>query len=162
MVALPSGGLQRARRTSPPLRRALAPVVAVVALAACYVGAVRRAAPPSEDGPFVACDDDAAAAATATSVELGGRLTVFSVLYGRRTLRVPAASSVACRRGGGRGIVVAADGSQSKYADTLYAALANVRLSLRSQLPIEVFHVGPEEALSTRPLLTEPPRLCSA
>ena len=112
MVALPSGGLQRARRSSPPLRRALAPLVAVVALAACYVGAVRRAAPPSEDGPFVACDDDAAAAATATSVELGGRLTVFSVLYGRRTLRVPAASSVACRRGGGRGIVVAADGSQ--------------------------------------------------
>ena len=149
MVALPSGGLQRARRTSPPLRRALAPLVAVVALAACYVGAVRRAAPPSEDGPFVACDDDAAAAAaTATTVELGGRTTIFSLLYGRRTLRVPAASSVACRRGGGRGIVVAADGSQRKYADTLYAALANVRVSLRSQLPIEVFHVGPDEAFA--------------
>ena len=101
MVALPSGGLQRARRSSPPLRRALAPLVAVVALAACYVGAVRRAAPLSEDGPFVACEDDAAAAATATTVELGGRLTVFSVLYGRRTLRVPAASRVKCRRGGG-------------------------------------------------------------
>ena len=46
------------------------------------------------------------------------------------------------------GLVLAADGSQPKYADAVYVALHNLISLQRSDLPAEVFHVGSAEAFT--------------
>jgi hypothetical protein len=111
-------------------------------------------------------------------ITLGGRWSLLGLMYGTRTVMVPsrcapfgstsearlaasvplaatelsaagpssaAAPSAAIA---GVGVVLAADGSQPKYADAVYVALHNLLLLQRSQLPAEVFHVGPPEAFS--------------
>ncbi len=61
---------------------------------------------------------------------------------GRRMARAEAAAS---GESGNVGIVMAADGSSSKYADAVYVALHNIRTLHRCSLPVEVFHVGEAE-----------------
>ena len=50
---------------------------------------------------------------------------------------------------GNVGIVMAADGSSSKYADAVYVALHNIRTLHRCSLPVEVFHVGEAERFAS-------------
>jgi hypothetical protein len=108
-------------------------------------------------------------------VRVGDRWTLLGLMYGgrevhvpppcsdsiwsrleRETRHAPASSSSsstspsppAAGAAASVGLVLAADGSQHKYADAVYVALHNIRVLQRSTLPAEVIHVGEAERFS--------------
>ena len=105
------------------------------------------------------------------ALTVGARWSLLGWMYGTRTVLVPprcpasssSSSSASAQRdataqtagpalkaGPARtvGLVLAADGSQPKYADAVYVSLHNIRVLQRSMMAVEVFHVGMAEAFS--------------
>ena len=156
------------RDPSPPLRLTTMSFAALI----LYASYIRLAvAPEASAGPFVVatCEDEfrhplrssrsAVAAALAADEEydedeverltFGVSWTLLSLMYGSRSVAVPYARCKAAVVEAGEpasiGLVLAADGSQAKYADPVYVALHNIRKLQQSQLPAEVLHVGRAE-----------------
>ena len=92
-------------------------------------------------------------------IVIGDRWSLLGLMYGRRTVAVPFTRCKAVHPGGTQtstgggssssstsiGLVLAADGSQPKYAEAVYVAMHNIRRLHKCNLPAEVFHVGPSE-----------------
>ena len=93
---------------------------------------------------------------------IGDRWSIARLMYGVRRVHVSPYGTQECPRTDAvtdpdpqlahrstRGVVMAADGSTPKYADAVYIVARNIRHVHRSDLPIEVFHVGYEERFAT-------------
>ena len=126
------------------------------ALAAYVVRARLAVAPEAVAGPFVSPCGGRDEIDTEVLPIGRGVGSLLGLMYGHRTLLIPPLCEGTAEKHAERetpsasspdgiGIVLAADGSQGKYADAVYVALHNIRSLHRSAMPAEVMHVGEEE-----------------
>ena len=76
---------------------------------------------------------------------VGRQWSLLGLMYGSRSVQIPLRKLCKMSNGSSMGLVVTADGSNSKYANAVYVCLYGVRKLHGSKLPAEVFFVGDSE-----------------